>query len=100
MPPEVAGLKASFLISPRFLLSAGRSCGRETEPALSTKPRDGVEPSGEGEGSSESRLAPLALAGVEASPAGRKRTRIFFSWIDDLAVCSMCDHYTGTLARG
>jgi hypothetical protein len=86
-------LKASFLISPRFLLSAGRSCGRETGPvALSAKPRAGVPDSGEGEGSSESRLAPLVLTGVEASPAARKRTLIFFSWIEDLAVCSMCDH--------
>lgn len=80
IPPDVAGLNVSFLISPRFLLSAGRSCGRETGPvALSAKPRAGVLDSGDGEGTSESRLAPLALAGVEASPAGRKRTLIFFS---------------------
>jgi hypothetical protein len=29
-----------------------------------------------------------------ASSAERKRTLIFFSWIDDLEVCSMCDHYS------
>jgi len=30
-----------------------------------------------------------------ATPSGgKKTTRIFFSWIDDFAVCSMWDHWS------
>lgn len=101
-PPPVAGLNVSFLISPRFLLSLGRSCGTETGPEASDTPRWGVTASweGEGEGAMESRLRPLVFAGVAFGPASsgaRKRTRIFFSWIEDLLVCSMCDHYNKRL---
>jgi hypothetical protein len=95
-PPDVAGLYTSSLISPRCLLPAGRSSGRETGPDGSCRLRWGVTASGVAEATSDSRLAPLTRAGVVAAAApsaGRKRTLIFFSWIDDLLVCSMCDHY-------
>jgi hypothetical protein len=58
-----------------------------------------VTASGEGdEGRSErsSRmLGALFGLGVAAlvPSAGRKMTLIFFSWIADLFVCSICDHY-------
>jgi hypothetical protein len=57
-----------------------------------------VTASGDGDGSIESRLTPLVLAGVKLeldvpSSGARKRTLIFFSWIEDFDVCSMCDHY-------
>lgn len=100
-PPEVAGLKVSSLISPRFLLCAGRSDGTDTGPLASGTPRCGVTASGEfGDApSKDSRLAPFVLAGVEEeSSAGKKRTLIFFSWIEDLAVCSMCAHWKDRLA--
>ena len=92
--PEEAGLKVSFWISPRSLLSDGRSAGTEMGPAASDTPRCGVTASSDdGEESRDSRLTPFVLAGVAAaSSAGRKRTLIFFSWIDDLAVCSICAH--------
>jgi hypothetical protein len=82
MLPPVAGLYASFLISPKFLLSDGRSWGTETGPEASDTPRWGVTASGDGEESIESRLTPLVLAGValeEVSSGARKRTLIFFS---------------------
>lgn len=35
----------------------------------------------------------MCLIGVEVeASAGKKLTRIFFSWMDCLLVCSMCDH--------
>ena len=34
----------------------------------------------------------VGFRGVDAS-AGRNWTRIFFSWMEDLLVCSTCDHY-------
>lgn len=93
--PEVAGLKVSRRISPRFLLSDGRDSGRETDPTgCSVEPRWGVTASGEGDGSRDSRweAAPLVLGVAIESSAGRKTTLIFFSWMEDLAVCSMWDH--------
>ena len=54
----------------------------------------GVTASGAGgEDSRRDVEAPLevGLEGVEAS-AGRNWTRIFFSWMEDLLVCSTCDH--------
>lgn len=96
-PLEVAGLYTSFLISPRFLASDGRSSWYETGPTASDEPRWDVAVSGEEAWSSDSRLAPFMLAelSVRAVPsAGRKRTLIFFSWMDDFDVCSICDHCT------
>ena len=93
--PEVAGLKVSRRISPKFLLSDGRDSGRETDPTgCSVEPRWGVTASGDGDGSIDSRweTAPLVLGVALESSAGRKTTLIFFSWIEDLAVCSMWDH--------
>jgi hypothetical protein len=55
----------------------------------------GVTASGDGEApagvDSMCEIPFTALAGVEAS-AGRNWTRIFFSWMADLLVCSTCDH--------
>ena len=57
--------------------------------------RCGVTASGEGDDGSSERssrwlTAPFVLVLVPS--AGRKMTLIFFSWIADLFVCSICDH--------
>lgn len=100
MFPEFAGLKVSCCISPRFLRPVGRSAGTETGPAVADTMRWGVTASGEGEdGTRDSRLRPFGCAEVDVeSSAGRKRTLIFFSWIDDFEVCSMCVHYDMTVS--
>lgn len=95
--PDVAGLYADSRASPRFLLPAGRDSGRETDPTgVSVEPRWGVTASVEGgdETMESSYFTPLVFAGVErpSASAGRKMTRIFLSWMDDLEVCSILDH--------
>jgi len=93
-----ARFSAEAVASPRFLLS-----GWLTAPMGSAVGRCGVTASGVGDRWDEAFSwvpTPLILgAGVVVitSSAGRKLTRIFFSWIDDLDVCSMLDQTDGIL---
>lgn len=88
----LAGLNAELTASPVVLAEEGRDSGRETEPVVV---RCGVTASGEGERWDETSFAvvPLTDGAPEVLSAGRKTTRIFFSWMVCLAVCSMWLHY-------
>lgn len=89
----LAGLKEELTASPVCLLDEGRESERETEPAVVE--RCGVTASGEGERCDDKSwfdVLPLTEGAPEVPSAGRKMTRIFFSWMVCLAVCSMWLH--------
>lgn len=94
-----AGLYAELTESPRLLASDGRESMEETGPLGVTDVRlDGVTASGDIDCCDGVEcLTPLTpdcgVSGVCSGPfGGRKTTRIFFSRIEDLFVCSMWDH--------